>query len=135
MTPEAADALGKRFVNTWRGCALLSEWKEQLEPLDEGRAGTAFVRLRSECQDAPTIAKFLSVYRSLHTGTRETPHRCPGCGQDGAVTVWVDHSGRWLRRSVAACRHDSNPYAWLGQAPAGARHTDPWLDAEQPSPA
>lgn len=67
MTPAAADALAKRWINIWRGGPSLTEIIDALLPLDEGRAGTALVRLRNESDHAPSIARFLAVYRSLDT--------------------------------------------------------------------
>jgi hypothetical protein len=72
MSPEAADALAKRIINLWRGGPPLTEWRELLTTLDEGRAGTALVRLRNELTDPPSIARFRSEYKSIHG---DPPHR------------------------------------------------------------
>lgn len=62
--------LVERIVQTWPNGPKGRIWTEALSELpDPGRAGTAYVRLRNECEHPPTIARFLAVYRSLDTYT------------------------------------------------------------------
>jgi hypothetical protein len=88
MTPAEATDLAKRIINVWRGGPPLSEWVDTLEPLEAGAAGTAFIRLRRDEVDAPSIARYHAVYRSLHTG--EHDQRCPRCQGDHWVELAPD---------------------------------------------
>jgi hypothetical protein len=88
MNEHDADAIAKRIINTWHSGPRLTEWVEVLAGLDAGTAGTAYIRCRNELEHAPSIAKFIAVYRSLHTATTHPVDRptCAAC--DG--TGWVD---------------------------------------------
>jgi hypothetical protein len=66
MTPDEATALAKRIINTWNGGPRLDEWTDALAHIDEGTAGTAFVRLRSQSEHAPSIARFIATCRAIH---------------------------------------------------------------------
>lgn len=85
VTPTEADTLAKRIINTWRGGPPLTEWIDVLGPLEAGRAGTAFVRLRGDSENPPSIARFRQVYASLHTASSDA--KCASCGGDGWVTA------------------------------------------------
>jgi hypothetical protein len=88
MNEHDADAIAKRIINTWHSGPRLTEWVEVLAGLDAGTAGTAYIRCRNELEHAPSIAKFIAVYRSLHTATTHPVDR-PTCGAcDG--TGFVD---------------------------------------------
>lgn len=73
MTPNEAAHLVERIVQTWPTGTRGRIWTETLEPLDAGRAGTAYVRLRGEAENPPSPARFLAVYRSLDTTRNEPP--------------------------------------------------------------
>jgi hypothetical protein len=84
MTPDAAHELAKRIINTWRGGPNLTEWRDELETLDEGRAGTAFQRLRRTAEHAPTIARFLGEYRAIQSDDPSDPdNTCTTCSNSG----------------------------------------------------
>lgn len=85
MTPAAAVALAHKIVQTWTGGPKEAIWAEELEELDEGTAGTAYARLRRECEHCPSIAKFIAEYRALRT-----PHNV-----DKPECVWCDGTG-WV---------------------------------------
>ena len=112
MTPDAADFLAKRIINTWRGGPPITEWREQLTQLDEGQAGTAFARLRGQLDNAPSIARFMSEYRSLHTASADD--KCGDCANSGWVpielpngdTAWYEHNGQqYTGAKPCRCRH------------------------------
>lgn len=98
MNHEAADALAKRIINTWRGGPPLQDWVDTLDPLDEGTAGTAYIRLRNENENAPSIAVFMRQYRSLETATTAPIRQdsCPlnRCASDGWITASFTADGR-----------------------------------------
>jgi hypothetical protein len=82
MTPVEAVQLVKRIEGTWPDRfwtdARRTEWAGELETLDMGSAGTAFVRLkRSENQKhCPSIGEFISACRALHTPTNDPISHC-----------------------------------------------------------
>lgn len=87
MTPAEADQLAKRIINTFHGGPPLDDWREELARLDAGQAGTAYARLRSKLDNAPSIAKFLAEYHSLNTHDGSKPkHDCGWCDNTG----WVE---------------------------------------------
>lgn len=88
MTPTTADELAKRIINTWRSGPALTEWRDELETLDEGRAGTAFMRLRHTSEHSPSIARFISEYRALQTTDGSTEKvDCADCDNTGWVSA------------------------------------------------
>lgn len=104
MTPTEADELAKRIINTWHGGPPLKDWIETLDTLDAGTAGTAYIRLRAETEHAPTIARYVAVYRGLATvhnqPTPDTPScvLCDGtryveCVDDRRHAGWCKHRG------------------------------------------
>lgn len=91
MERTAALALTSRIEATWSTDgwpqSRYSEWIDALESLDEGAAGTAFVRLRASGSASMTIAQFVTAVRALHTvdgGTRPDP--CGACSDSG----WIE---------------------------------------------
>ena len=64
MNADAAEQLARRIVNTWRLTAPLSEWIDVLSRLDDVDAHAAFVRARDESEHAPSIARFMGLYRA-----------------------------------------------------------------------
>lgn len=101
VNPTDADALAKRIINTWRGGPLLTEWIDTLTELDQGTAGTTYVRLRNDTDHAPTIAAFLRTYRGLSTAATHPPPQdhCPSgrCSGDGWITTERTISGHPVR--------------------------------------
>lgn len=102
MTPEASLALAQRVLNTWRGGPPLQEWVDALDPLDEGTAGTAYIRLRNSSETSPTIAAFMRIYTNLATASTRPIRqdscplgRCPGDG-------WVRHERIIDKRTYTA---------------------------------
>lgn len=96
MTLTEATELAKRIINTWRGGPPLTEWTDVLLELDAGTAGTAFIRLRNDTDHTPTIARYLAIYRSLHTPANDPINQpdCPDCGRTGwARSARPDHAG------------------------------------------
>lgn len=92
MTPEQANELGKRIINTMRPTPALIEWTEVLEPLDFDQALLTFRDLRERTDDGLRIARFLAAYRrrtdpdlaaparhAARPTTEDCPH-CRGCG-------------------------------------------------------
>lgn len=85
MTRDEADALAKRIINCWRGGPPLEEWRAELERLDAGTAGTTYARLKRSLEHAPSIARFLSEYKTIDTDDASTRERCGECGGSGWV--------------------------------------------------
>jgi hypothetical protein len=109
MTPDEADHLGKRIINSFRGGPPLTDWREVLEPLDAGKAGTAYMRLRS-ATDAPSVKQFMDEYRKLDTTPTTTTGPCTRCddtrfvpGPDIVHNAGTDHERRYS--TVEPCRH------------------------------
>jgi len=75
MTPTETAHLVERIVQTWPTGPRGRIWTEALEPLDAGRAGTAYARLRASEEHPPSIARFMAVYRSLDTARGAEWHR------------------------------------------------------------
>lgn len=91
MTPAAAETLAVKISQTWPKGPPVDVWVEDITDLDEGAAGTAFVKLRRESQYPPTIAQFRATTLSLKTvdaSNRREP--CPHCDDSG----WVDAPDR-----------------------------------------
>lgn len=98
MTPHEADDLAARITHTWHTNRIpADEWAEVLTPLDAGTAGTAYVRLRNDSDNPPSIARFLATYRSLNTrrldDQRGDCDHCDGTGWDPVIfTATDDHT-------------------------------------------
>jgi hypothetical protein len=110
MTPTEADELGKRIINAWKSGPPLTEWREELQALDTGQAGTAFVRLKRTLEHAPTIARFLAEYRSLETHDASNPEMmCGWCSNSGWVASesHYEHKGHAYTAAMpcANCSH------------------------------
>lgn len=142
MTPEAADGLARRIINCWRGGPPLAEWVQALLPLDEGTAGTAFIRLQRTLEHAPTIAKFIATCNSLHTATND-PYRsepkCPRCDDNGSIGVWLTtHPVKGTRLQYpyrfAFCCPNCRGAHWLAPPPNGLPATayDPEMPPLEP---
>lgn len=96
MTRDEADALAKRIINCWRGGPPLDEWRDELEHLDAGTAGTTYARLKRSIDHAPSIARFMAEYNSLHTSDGGTRAPCRYCGDSG----WVQRL--WKQWAIGA---------------------------------
>lgn len=105
MTPQQAIDLATRISQTWPRGIGANVWEEELLALEEGRAGTAFVKLRRTTKSAPSIAEFFEVYLSLHTEDRSTrPDDCARCDNQGTVAALVrTDSGAEVWGPVVAC--------------------------------
>jgi hypothetical protein len=78
VTPNEAADLATRITQTWtRGGVAAHIWEDALLDLEPGRATTAYVRLRKSEQHAPSVARFLDQYHSLHLDDAST--RGPDC--------------------------------------------------------
>lgn len=104
MTEDDARQLATRIIDTWPNGPKAYIWRETLEPLHAGTAGTAYVRLRSDHANgrAPSTGEFVAVYRSLQTATAEpTPDSpvCVLCDGTGYVECLDD------RRHAFYCQH------------------------------
>jgi len=105
MERVAALALASRIESTWSDRpwpqARSSEWIDALESLDEGAAGTAFVRLRASGRDTITIAAFVTAVKSIQgdEGSGRVLEKCSKCDGTGWVQVedldpgWNDRQG------------------------------------------
>lgn len=123
MTPDEADALGKRIINNWRGGPPLVEWIDALVPLHAGQAGTTFIRLRDELEHAPSIAKFRQTYRGIHT--RETDERCEACGGNGTVTgPTFDRNGHTYTSAIPCPSCEAGRAAARWMTPYAAERAD-----------
>lgn len=82
-------------------------WIELLTPLDEGRAGTAFVRLRHS-DEPPTPRAFERTYRTINsTPTNRDPFHpgCAHCDDTGWITT-ANHTRNGTTYSgVKPCAH------------------------------
>jgi hypothetical protein len=103
VTPTEASDLGKKIINAWHGGPPLVQWIEELEPLDAGQAGTAFVRLRRQLEHCPSIARFFAEYHALDT--RDGGNTKPKCG-------WCEGMG-WLETP----RHVNRGQVYSGWEP------------------
>lgn len=91
MTPHAAETLAVKISQTWPRSAPVDVWVEDLADLDEGAAGTTFIRLRRELQHPPSIAQFRTAVRALDTTDASTrPAPCSRCDDTG----WIDAPDR-----------------------------------------
>lgn len=126
MTSDQADQLAKRIINCWRGGPPLAEWRDLLATLDEGAAGTAFVRLRNELDNAPSIARFRQECNALRT--HDTPTRigepdCGWCDDTGWTETAVHTDGHHAYSGVKPCSHCSEgsqraaSQTWTGSRP------------------
>lgn len=94
MMRPAALALINKMEATWPDTrwsqVRIDQWAEILENIDEGHAGTAFVRLRSSSEKCPSMAEFVKSARSVAaTQPAENVDECDWC--DG--TGWADGGG------------------------------------------
>ena len=90
VTPGWATDLAVKIHQTFGGQPA-TIWEDELTNLDQGRATTAYIRLRREHEGRLSIARYLTVYQALNTqdaGNRPDP--CPACADSG----WVSHTGR-----------------------------------------
>lgn len=97
MRPEEARRLADRISQHWGGRLTHSQvdyWAEELGPLDEGAAGTAFARLKASAH-RPTLGEFLEQYKTLNVRDGSTPRpQCDTCSNTGLVTD-TDHPRHW----------------------------------------
>lgn len=97
MRPEDARRLADRISQHWGGRLTPSQleyWAEELGPLEDGAAGTAFARLKASSH-RPTLGEYLEVYRSLvvHDAGNPAP-ACSVCSGSGLVTD-TNHPAHW----------------------------------------
>lgn len=103
MRPPEAFALAERIAQTWPTMRIPTRlWADRLVELDEGTAGTAYIRLVDSESRPPTIATFVSAYRDLSTAWNEPVERCATCGGDGMFSRWQEWGGR-ATEVVDAC--------------------------------
>ena len=110
MDRVPALALMSRIESTWSNQrwpgALISEWTDVLQTLDEGAAGTAFVRLRNEAKPTISIPEFIGVVRALRTDDPGRREPCGDCDSTGWLAapdrIWED--GR-TSTQVKPCGH------------------------------
>ena len=124
MTPQAADALAKRIINTWHTRIPLDEWTSTLLDLDEGTAGRTFARLKVTDEHGPSIARFMHTYRAQHTPANDPtsqPHTCDRCDNNGIIAAWLDHNPRTGTTFTGTQTH----YRYAHNCPACKRA--PWL--------
>jgi hypothetical protein len=103
MSPAEADDLAKRIINTWRGGPPLVEWRQELEQMDAGTAGTAYMRLKRTMEHAPSIARFWGEYNALDTRDGGNAINCYACADVGWAAhesskgdpLYFEFSGRW----------------------------------------
>jgi len=88
MNTHEAEDLAVKIAQTWPKGIAAHIWEEELLPLDTGRAGTAFVKLRREAKYPPTIADFLERYNAIQTDPADRVE-CKYCDTSG----WVDKIG------------------------------------------
>lgn len=124
MTPEAATAHAARYHNIWRGGVTHHELVDTFTDLDDGTLGTTLIRLRASEEHPPTIARIMSIYRTLNTATEHPTGSCARC-DNGAITAWLERDGRWCRHSFACTCPAGRAWAWLGTLPTAARLDDP----------
>lgn len=62
MTPEQADALAKRIINTWRSTPPLPEWRDTLQPLEHDHATATYTHCRNTIDHSMSIARYLGEY-------------------------------------------------------------------------
>jgi hypothetical protein len=102
---EQARELAARIMATWSGGPTGEVWIEELVLLEEGTAGTTFVRLRRELDRAPSIKRFLEMYRSLDTRpvVRVECSLCEGEGWRPDTGPGIHGPGCPRRRGAQEC--------------------------------
>lgn len=95
MSPDKAALLARKMADafpasTWTP-GTISIWAQDFTELDEGRCGTAILRLRATWkptgkQVAPSLPDFLAVYHRLDT-TEHRPEACDICDGSGWEVV------------------------------------------------
>jgi len=118
---EQARELAARIVSTWAGGPTAEVWIEELVLLDEGPAGTAFVRLRRELERAPSVRRFLEAYRSLHTTRAPVRVECSRCDGSGWFERTEHGPGCPRRKGATACACTA---VLPCSCPAGAQYED-----------
>ena len=110
MTDDEARQLATRIIDTWPNGSKAYVWRDLLEPLSAGRAGTAYARLLRDHENAraPSPGQFMALYRSLHTDPASSTDDTPACILcDG--TRYVECTDD--RRHANFCRHrGTSPY-------------------------
>lgn len=124
MNNNAAEILAAKISQTW-GKAPSDAWIDFLCELeDEGRAGTAYVRLRDTCQRLPSMAEFRQAYNAVRGETK--PERlCPECDGCGMVPEEDPATGMNKPDSVPChCEAGDRMVRLIAQqiAPARDRH-------------
>lgn len=118
MNRESADALAKRIINSSRGGPPLQDWVDCLDELDEGTAGTAYIRLLNNVEPPWSVKRYMEAYHALQTAATRPPRqeqcplgRCPGDG--------------WQRLEFV---ENGKPYEGVKpcDCPAGQAHEPAW---------
>ena len=114
MTPTEANDLAVRIVNTWPRGPGIEIWADVLIELHTGPAGTAYIRLRNDTDNAPSVHRYLTVYRALHTAASDA--KCEHCGNDGTITgpEFVRH-GHTYQSAIPCphCEHGRHAARWM----------------------
>lgn len=126
MTEQEADTIAKRIINCWRGGPSLTDWKETLQPLNHGQAGTTYARLRNEREHAPTIKAFRDTYNALDTNDT-SEHQCPDCADTG----WIDAYYRYAHNGIPYTAATPCGRCTNGQTAASSKL---WTQAPQRQP-
>ncbi len=69
-------------------------WMDVLVGCEDGRAGTAFARLKNKATHMPSPADFMAEYRSLVTTRPSEGVKCQQCHDNGWVTD-TNHPHHW----------------------------------------
>lgn len=100
MTPTEAEDLATLFRQTWpRGPETL-EWETALLPLEHGRAGTAYARMKSSPRSGPaTLDQFHATYGPAARPATPTHGTCTTCDNTG--WIYIDETGPNGRTTTA----------------------------------
>jgi hypothetical protein len=101
MNRTDAAELAVKITKTWRGGPALEVWQQDLEELHTGQAQQTYTMLRRSEDSAPSVAKFLGVYRSLTVTDGPLP-KCVMCESSGWVEV-EEHGPSCNRTDHCGC--------------------------------
>lgn len=95
MTPTQRDTLAVRFAQTWPNGPGQTIWAESIDDLDYPQAAKAYDKLRREEERPPSIARFLSAYRTFDTA----PQWARPLGDNGPAMSFDQYIGRLSKRA------------------------------------